>query len=134
LLTDDYTRPSGIYTRNFIGQYREAPSVFKRKGKYYMITSGCTGWDPNRALYATADSMLGSWTLCDNPCTGKGSDSTFMAQSTFVFQTVKEPDILIAMFDRWNKTDLVHSGYIWLPVTFHNEKMVIEWKDPFSFR
>jgi beta-galactosidase len=134
LLTDDYTKPSGTYTRNFSGQYREAPAVFKHRGKYYMITSGCTGWDPNKALYATADSMMGSWTLMDNPCRGPGSDSTFMAQSTFVFQAAGKPDILIAMFDRWKKTDLIHSGYLWLPVTFKNGKMIIQWKDSFSFR
>lgn len=47
---------------------------------------------------------------------------------------VPKPDNLIAMFDRWNKTNLVRSGYIWLPVTFENEKMVIDWKDSFSLR
>ena len=134
LLTEDYTKPSGIFTRNFIGQSREAPAVFKHRGKYYMITSGCTGWDPNKALYAVADSMLGSWTLMNNPCRGPGSESTFMAQSTFVFQVAGRPHNYFAMFDRWNKTDLARSGYIWLPVTFENDKMVIEWKEKFSFR
>jgi beta-galactosidase len=134
LLTEDYTRPSGIYTRNFIGQYREAPAVFKHRGKYYMITSGCTGWDPNEALYATSDSMMGPWTLMSNPCRGQGSDSTFMAQSTFVFPVAGKQDHYIAMFDRWNKTDLVRSGYVWLPVLFENEKMVIEWKESFSLK
>lgn len=42
-LTDDYLRPTGRFTRNFIGQSREAPAVFKKDGKYYMLSSGCTG-------------------------------------------------------------------------------------------
>jgi hypothetical protein len=33
------------------------------------------------------------------------------------------------MFDRWNKTDLEDSRYIWLPLKFEDDKMVIEWKD-----
>lgn len=45
LLTDDYLKPSGRFTRNFIKESREAPAVFKHKGKYYMLSSGCTGWD-----------------------------------------------------------------------------------------
>ena len=49
LLTDDYLKPSGRFTRNFVKESREAPAVFKYNGKYYMLSSGCTGWDPNIA-------------------------------------------------------------------------------------
>ena len=31
-------------------------------GKYYMLSSGCTGWDPNVAELAVADSIMGQWT------------------------------------------------------------------------
>lgn len=34
----------------------EEPAVFKRKGKYYLIASGCTAWEPNTARSAVADS------------------------------------------------------------------------------
>ena len=43
LLTDDYLKPSGRFTRNFVKESREAPAVFKYDGKYYMLSSGCTG-------------------------------------------------------------------------------------------
>lgn len=43
------------------GEYREAPAVIKSRGKYYMITSFCTGWAPNQAKYAVADQMAGRW-------------------------------------------------------------------------
>jgi len=129
LLNDDYTQVSGVYTRNFIGQSREAPAVFKRKGKYYMITSGCTGWDPNIAEYAIADSMLGEWTTLGNPCTGKDADSTFYAQITFVVPVAGKNDAYIAMFDRWNKTNLIDSRYLWLPVEFDGDRIRIEWRD-----
>lgn len=61
-LTDDYLKPTGRYTRNFVKQSREAPAVFKYNGKYYMLSSGCTGWDPNVAELAVADSIMGQWT------------------------------------------------------------------------
>jgi beta-galactosidase len=129
LLNSDYTQMSGIYTRAFINLSREAPAVFKYGQKYYMITSACTGWDPNMAQYAVADSMLGEWTLMGNPCKGRDSELTFYSQSTFVFRMAGKSDQFIAMFDKWNKTDLDDSRYIWLPVTFTGNAIEIAWKN-----
>lgn len=42
-LTDDYLGLTGKYARIFIDRSMEAPTVFKRGGKYYFIGSGCTG-------------------------------------------------------------------------------------------
>jgi len=127
LLNDDYTKTTGIYTRNFINESREAPAVFKRNGKYYIITSACTGWDPNQASYAEADSMLGKWTTIGNPCSGKDYDKTFYAQSTFVLKIEGSEEKYIAMFDRWNKTNLSDSRYIWLTVRFDKGRVEIPW-------
>lgn len=132
-LTEDYLQPSGTFTRNFIDKSREAPAVFKRKGKYYILSSGCTGWDPNQAEYAVADSMLGKWLVKGNPCSGKDADFTFYGQSTHVLPIVGKDDAYIAMFDKWNKTDLINSRYIWLPVKFkNNEELEIAWLDEWS--
>ena len=128
LLNDQYTQLSGIYTRNFIGQSREAPAVLKHQGKYYMITSGCTGWDPNEAEYAVADSMLGEWTVAGTPCSGQDAEITFKSQCTFVLPPAGEDGKFIAMFDKWNKTDLDDSRYIWLPVSLKGDSVKIEWK------
>ena len=68
-----------------------------------MITSGCSGWDPNEAEYAIADSMLGEWTAMGNPCVGENADRTFGGQSTHVITVDPENDKYIAMFDKWNK-------------------------------
>lgn len=57
-------------TRNFINASREAPAMFQYKGKYYMINSGCTGWNPNKAEYAVADHPLGPWIVMGDPCVG----------------------------------------------------------------
>lgn len=132
-LTDDYQRPSGRYTRNFVKESREAPAVFKRNGKYYMLSSGCTGWDPNQAELAVADSIMGEWKTIGNPCTGTDADKTFYAQSTYVQKVMGKKDMYIAMFDRWNKKDLENSRYVWLPFSFEGDKITIPWRDKWSF-
>lgn len=131
-LTDDYLKPTGKFTRNFIGLAREAPAVFKKDGKYYMLSSGCTGWDPNQAELAVADSVMGPWTLTGNPCTGKDADKTFYAQSTYVQPVYGKKNCYIAMFDRWNKTDLESSRYVWLPLQFADGKITIPWREKWS--
>jgi hypothetical protein len=128
-LTGDYLRPTPNEARAFIDQSREAPALFKRDGKYYIISSGCTGWDPNRAELATAASPLGPWTVLGDPCVGTNSEITFFAQSTFVFPVAGKKDSFIAMFDRWNKENLRDSRYVWLPVQFNGEQVKIQWRD-----
>lgn len=133
LLTDDYLQPTGTFTRNFPNKYREAPAVFKKDGKYYILSSGCTAWDPNQAEYAVADSMLGEWTVMGNPCSGKDADITFYGQSTHVLKIEGKENAYMAMFDKWNKTDLINSRYIWLPIEFKEDnKIDIAWRDQWS--
>lgn len=132
LLSDDYLKPSGTFTRNFINKSREAPAVFCRDGKYYMLSSGCTGWNPNPAEYAVADSIMGPWKVMGNPCVGAKADITYNAQSTHVIPVEGKDDIYIAMFDRWFPLNLNDSRYIWLPVTFDGDKLTIKWHDKWT--
>lgn len=133
LLTDDYLQPTGKFTRNFIGKSREAPAVCKRNDKYYILSSGCTAWDPNQAQYAVADSMLGEWTVMGDPCSGKDAEITFYGQNTHIIKVEGKKDAYIAMFDKWNKTDLIDSRYIWLPITFgDNHTMDIAWRESWT--
>lgn len=129
LLTDDYLKPSGRFTRNFIKESREAPAVFKHKGKYYMLSSGCTGWDPNVAEIAVADSIMGTWKTIGNPCIGPDADKTFYAQSTYVQPVIGKKNAYIAMFDRWKKKDLEDSRYVWLPVLIKDGAITIPWHE-----
>jgi beta-xylosidase len=128
-LTDDYMKPTGKFSRIFIGLSREAPAMVKHQGKYYLLSSATTGWDPNAALYAMADSILGEYRIIQNPCVGKDADKTFFSQSTFIVPIAGKTTGYIAMFDRWNKTNLEDSRYVWLPLHFEGDKMVVEWKD-----
>src|SRR5579871_1613731 len=132
LLSDDYLSPTVTYNRILISADREAPAMFKFQKRYYLITSLCTGWDPNKALYASAENILGAWTMQGNPCTGPDADSTYHAQSTFVITIDGKKNEFIFMADRWNKTDLENSRYIWLPLHVENGKPVIVWKDPWN--
>lgn len=132
-LTDDYLRPTGRYTRNFIGASREAPAVFKRDGKYYVLSSGCTGWDPNVAQVAVADSIMGEWTVIGDPCRGPEADKTFYAQSTYVQPVQGKQDCYLAMFDRWNKKDLENSRYVWLPIVWEGSTPTIPWSETVTF-
>lgn len=131
-LTPDYLKPDGTFVRRFIGQSREAPAVFKYNGKYYLLSSGCTGWDPNQAELAVADDIMGEWTVLGNPCTGVDADKTFYGQSTFVIPVDRDHGKFIACFDMWNKTNLKDSRYIWLPISFEGGKVTIPWRDSWT--
>lgn len=131
-LTDDYLKPTGRYVRRFVDQAREAPAVFKKDGKYYMLSSGCTGWDPNRAELAVADSIMGEWTVLGDPCRGVDADKTFYGQSTFVQPIAGKENAYVAMFDMWKKTDLADSRYIWLPIVVQNDTLTIPYMEKWN--
>jgi hypothetical protein len=132
-LTEDYLSHTTNDKRVLIQRAREAPAVCKYNNRFYLFSSGCTGWAPNAASYATADSIMGEWTAHDNPCQGPDADSTFHAQSTFVLPVQGRENLFIFMADRWNKTDLESSRYIWLPLVFDPEgRPRILWKDQWT--
>ncbi len=128
-LSGDYLKPSGRFKRVFIGMSREAPAVVKHNRKYYILSSGCTGWDPNPAAYGVSDSITGDYTIIGNPCLGNDAEKTYYSQSTFILPVKGKENMYIALFDRWNKMDLADSRYVWLPMHFENDSMVVEWHD-----
>lgn len=134
-MSKDGLRPEGGYTvMEGITRATEAPALFKRQGKYYLLGSASTGWNPNPARMFTADRLAGPWRDLGNPCEGVnphnklGPDKTFGGQSTFVMPSPWSAGEWIAMFDIWNPEDPVKAGYIWLPLRFINETPVIRWE------
>jgi len=127
LLGDDYLKHTGRFVRVFEKRRMEAPAVFKYAGRYWFIGSGCTGWDPNPARSAVADSIWGPWKESGNPCRGPRAEGTFGAQSAFVLPVAGRTNAFIFVADRWNKTNLVESRYLWLPLRFRNEQPAVEW-------
>ena len=130
-LTDDYLKTTGQYVRILIGKANEAPAMFKRNGHYYLISSGTTGWRPNAARLATADSIMGPWKYVGNPCVGpkEQTDLTFESQAACVLPVAGKPDAFIYVGDRWNARNLPDSRYILLPITFTDDHVSIAWKD-----
>lgn len=132
-LADDYLSHTGKYIRIFPGGHNEAPAIFKKEGTYWMITSGCTGWDPNKARLLTADSMLGEWKQLPNPCVGEDADKTFGGQSTYILP-LPEKGQFVFMADMWRPKSLADSRYIWLPVQFDDKGVpFIKWMDRWNF-
>lgn len=115
-LTDDYLDYTGKYIRIAPGGQNEAPTLFKRNGKYWLITSGCTGWAPNEARMFVADSLWGDWTQLPTPFVGENAQKTFNGQGTFVLPYKKGG--FIFMGDIWNSKSLSASRYLWLPIMF----------------
>lgn len=128
-LSDDYLSLTGEYVRVLPDGRNEAPAVFKRGGKYYMITSGLSGWTPNAARLSVSDNMMSGWKFIGNPCRGSDveNESTFNSQSAFVLPVVGKKDAFIYIGDSWNPINLVDSRYIWLPIQFENELPIIKW-------
>lgn len=136
-MSGDYLSLNGNYSTHLhtpgppLG--REAPAMFKRKGKYYLITSGTTGWFTNPARYDVAGDIHGPYTDMGNPCKGMYADQTFIAQSTYVLKLEDKDDAYIFMADRWIPTDLKNSRYIWLPVEFTSgDSLEIHWNNRWS--
>lgn len=126
LLSDDYLSPTIYYNRILIDQRREAPALFKYGGKYFLITSLCSGWNPNAALYSVTDSLMGNWENRGNPCFGPGADSSFTSQSSFVLPLNESKGSFVFMADRWNKTNLSDSRYLWLPFQMDRKELKIQ--------
>lgn len=130
-LSDDYLKPAGKYIRIFPGRFHEAPALMKRKGKYFLITSDCTGWAPNTARLSVADSIWGPWEELGNPCVGLGAQiaNTFESQSTYILPVAGREDAYIFMADRWRPQNAIDGRYVWLPIQFRHGVPVIEWFD-----
>lgn len=130
-LNDTYTDVDGLYVSVMKDQLREAPALVYHNGMYYMVTSGCSGWNPNSALFSICPNLLGQWKLIDNPCEGPNYRQTFFGQSTYIF-SVNGKDYI--MFDHWKPNDLKTSGYSILPISYDEaaHTMTITWQDEWN--
>jgi hypothetical protein len=128
-LDETYLNTTGKFRRIFVGQTLEAPAVFKRKGKYYFVGSHCTGWAPNPAVSAIADTIFGPWTILGNPSRGADADLTFHSQSTYVLKVMGLPDAYIFIADRWNPQNAIDGRYLWLPIQFQENGFTVSWMD-----
>ncbi|MFV0363653.1 MAG: family 43 glycosylhydrolase [Suipraeoptans sp.] len=104
-LSDDYRSAE----RKISWQYRdlhapfcrEAVAVFKRKEKYYMLTSGMSGYVPNKSDAAIADTVEDVFQSIGDPHVRDESRASFNSQISQVFKVPGKKDCYIALADRW---------------------------------
>ncbi len=126
-LSDDFLNVT-TQDQLLFANHREAPALLKYKGKYHLITSGCTGWDPNKASLHIATSMWGPWVESNiNPMKGENASKTFNGQSTYILPIQGKKDAFVFLADQWNPKNLKDSRYLWLPVQFENGLPIVEW-------
>ncbi|MET7899381.1 family 43 glycosylhydrolase [Streptomyces mirabilis] len=104
-LTDDYTDVTGYYSTHFPHPHppyvREAPAHFTRGGLHYLITSGTSGYFPNRSEVAVARSHHGPWTVLGDPHPDDAFGTSHRSQISQVFKHPHKKDLYIALADRW---------------------------------
>ena len=130
-LSDDYLGTAGPFARVLPGRFNEGAALFKRGGKYYLIASDCTGWAPNAARSAVADSLWGPWIELGNPCVGDAAQlaNTFESQSTYVLKVPGKDDAYIYLGDRWRPDNAIDGRYVWLPITFEDGRPQLHWHE-----
>jgi len=108
-------------TPNDVNTYAhcEGPGILQRStGTFYMVTSNCSGWYPNPAIYYTSDNITGSYTDCGTPCIDDSLNITFNSQPCYIFKIPGYDDAFLYMGDRWNGGGSTTSQYVFLPIQF----------------
>jgi hypothetical protein len=104
-LSDDLISAAGTVTHHFtnlsVPDSREAPAHFERNGRHYLLTSGTSGYFPNRSQIAVADSPHGPWQVLGDPHPADASGTSFRSQISSVFRHPRKKDLYIAVADRW---------------------------------
>lgn len=120
-LTDDYMNVERLVHRLWQGEYREAPAVAKIKGRYYMLTSFCTGWEPNQAKYAWADAIEGRWSCLLEI----GDETTYHSQPAFLLQ---KDGRTLYFGDRWGGDGEAYfsSSYVVYPLELTEGRLEIK--------
>ena len=127
-LSDDYLDAVECQ-QLFKGDRREAPAIVKVDGIYYMLSSACTGWDPNQCKLATSRHMTTSW----SGLTSIGDRIAFDTQAASIL-TVKgtKQTTYLYVGDRWMDPDLPNSKTIIFPITFKDGKCDFTYHEEFQ--
>lgn len=115
-LSEDYLTPvKSTRLTAFNGKGREAPAIVRINNTYFLISSKCTGWDPNQATISYSTSLTSGWSSMTN----LGNGITFDTQAASIL-TVKGTSGTSYLYvgDRWQDPALAESKTIIFPVTF----------------
>lgn len=110
-------------------QRREAPAIVHIGDTYYMISSACTGWDPNQAKLCTSKAVDKGWTSLENI----GDRIAYDTQASSIL-TINgtEGTLYLYVGDRWMDPDLPQSKIIILPIEWENGQMQLNYYDRFQ--
>lgn len=140
-MSADYMLPDSSYTMlKDIEISTEAPAIIRRNGTYHLFGSASAGWAPTAPRYYTSKNLMGPWQVETNPLTGynpiekMGPEKTYGGQSTYIFPVEGQKDAYIMMMDVWTPNKPSDAKYIWLPMTFKNDKMQMAWADKWNPR
>ena len=102
-LTQDYLDITGPVSEQYGRPCppREGVAVFRHGEKYSMLTSGLTGYLPNRSDAAVSDTPLGPFVPVGDPHVADESGASFNSQISQVFPLPGKPGAYIALADRW---------------------------------
>lgn len=120
-LNDDYLSGTGKHVKAVTAGNTEAPSLFKRKGIYYVTYSdpNCGYCSGTGTSYKTAKSPLGPWSegikISDNSCGGQPS---FVSPIELTSGT-----IFLYGSDLWNNAakNEALANYYWAPLIFSED-------------
>ncbi|MDO4622034.1 MAG: hypothetical protein Q4B22_03700, partial [Eubacteriales bacterium] len=80
---------------------REGVALFERSNAFYMLTSGMTGYVPNKSDSAIADTLEHPFKSIGDPHVNDKSQASFNSQISQVFRVQGKKDLYIAIADRW---------------------------------
>ncbi len=109
------------------GMRREAPAIVNIGGVYHMISSACTGWDPNQAMLTTSKRITEGWA----PLEKIGDRIAFDTQASSILTIAGTKDTTyVYVGDRWMDPDLPSSKIIMLPLEFDEQgRMQLRWHE-----
>ncbi len=104
-LTEDYLHAdkeiAGSYSNMTPPFTREAPALFEANGRKYMLTSGMTGYVPNKSDSAAANRWEDVFVSLGNPHVDDRTNASFNSQISKIFRVEGKENCFIAMADRW---------------------------------
>jgi hypothetical protein len=104
-------------------------------GRYFVIGSQMSGWDPNPNKVATAPSLRGPWSSFKD--LAPPEKNTYQSQSTFLLKvTGRQKTTVIFMADWWvhsnHPLNLADARYIWMPVEIDGDSFFVPEPKPWK--
>lgn len=104
-LSADFLRAEREVSEQYMGLHapfsREAVALFERNGRKYMLTSGMSGYIPNKSDAAVSDSWRNSFVSIGDPHPWDETNSSYNSQISQVFKVPGKKDLYISLADRW---------------------------------